>query len=321
MENGVFCISLDYEKYWGISDVKNIEEAKDIMQVESIISKILILFRHYEIHATWSTVGLLAYPSIKSLLDENFEPIPYQNKDYSTFPINAQKYGDLDPDLLLGRTEILDIIDQPHQELASHTFSHYYCVEEGHSSAEFEKDCERMQQIARDLEIKWNSIVFPRNQVADDCLKISAEYGFRAYRGNQENRFWKNSSYEDESFFKKLGRVTDAYFKISKTNSFPIHELKSNKGLINIVANRFLRPYSGKKWLEKRKLKTIKNEMFKAARNHHVYHLWWHPHNFSANPKESLEQLEEILAYALVLHRKFNFKSMNMGEIAAYVKK
>ncbi|MGB1104681.1 MAG: polysaccharide deacetylase family protein [Crocinitomicaceae bacterium] len=288
--------------------------------VKDIIPDILVLFRQYEIHATWTTVGLLAYPNVQELLKENFPAIPYQNKAYSPFPITKDKYGDLDEELLLGKREIEDILKQKNQEIASHTFSHYYCVEEGHTTETFEEDCKRMETVGKTLDIDWKSIVFPRNQVAKDCLKVCAHYGYTAYRGNQENRFWKNSSYENESFFKKVGRVIDAYFKISKTKAYMINKLPVQLGVVNIPANRFLRPYSGKKWLEKRKVQVIKNEMFKAARKHQVYHLWWHPHNFSANPKESLEQLEEILAYALVLNKKFDFKFMNMGEIAAHVK-
>jgi hypothetical protein len=92
------------------------------------------------------------------------------------------------------------------------------------------------------------------------------------------------------------------------------------EGLLNIPANRFFRPHSGKSWLEKRKVKRIKREMLRAAQNETVYHLWWHPHNCTDQLQENFAQIEELLAYQLVLKEKFAFESLNMSEIAAYAK-
>lgn len=222
--------------------------------------------------------------------------------------------------MLLGATEISAILKQTHQELASHTYSHLYCCEEGIKPLDFDLDCKRMSQVGTELNHNFASIVFPRNQVSTNALAILNRQNYSSYRGNQENKYWKNSRFENESFLKKVLRVSDAYFKISKTRSYRITELKTVEGLLNIPANRFFRPHSGKRWLEKRKIKRIKREMLNAARTETVYHLWWHPHNFTTHLQESLDQIEELLAYQLVLKEKFAFESLNMSEIAAHVK-
>ncbi len=222
--------------------------------------------------------------------------------------------------MLLGATEISAILKQTHQELASHTYSHLYCCEEGIKPLDFDLDCKRMSQVGTELNHNFASIVFPRNQVSTNALAILNQQNYSSYRGNQENKYWKNSRFENESFLKKVLRVSDAYFKISKTRSYRITELKTVEGLLNIPANRFFRPHSGKRWLEKRKIKRIKREMLNAARTETVYHLWWHPHNFTTHLQESLDQIEELLAYQLVLKEKFAFESLNMSEIAAHVK-
>lgn len=308
---------MDFEKYWGVHDVKPIDQVPHFKNTSLVVNELLRLFKRYDTHVTWAFVGLLAHKNLKKLLSTtDRQPIPYLNKTYSPFPLTKDKYGDFDAALLSGKKELSTILNTPHQELASHTYSHFYCLEQGISAEDFKADCEKMNSLAVDFKTQFSSIVFPRNQVNTDYLSLCKPYGFAAYRGNQENKFWRNSTLESESFFKKTGRVLDAYLPLSKTSSYPIDQLHRKGGLANIPANRFFRPHSGKGWLEKRKVKRIKNEMLKAARNGSVYHLWWHPHNFTQRTNDSLAQIEELLAYAQVLDSKFGFESLNMSEIA-----
>jgi hypothetical protein len=280
----------------------------------------LQLFSRYETHATWATVGLLNYANKKDLLAADFKAIPYEDTSYSPFPLTAEQLKEMEDPILFGGSIIDEILNTPNQEWASHTFSHFYCLEKGVSAKDFEADCAKMSAFGKERKYTFKSIVFPRNQVNETCLNICHSFGFSSYRGNQPNRFWKNSVYKKESILKKAGRYIDAYFKCSRTKRFKLNALPRQQGLVNIPASRFLRPYSGRIWLEKRKIRTIKKEMFRAARKKEIYHLWWHPHNFAVAPTIALNQLEELLAYANVLEKKFNFQSMNMGEIAEYVK-
>lgn len=298
-------------------DVKSIHDAAHFQHIREIVADTLLLFSRYDIHATWATVGLLHYRTISDLqADAPTTAQPYTNTQFSPFPLTTEKYGTFDPAVLLGRKEIQSILNQPNQELASHTFSHIYCAEEGLQATDFETDCRRMEAVANELNNPFQSIVFPRNQVMPYSLKICKKYGYKAFRGNQENRFWKNSSFNSESFLKKAGRVMDAYLRISGTKSYTLNELKMEHGLCNIPANRFFRAATTHKFLEKRKMRRIKNEMYKAAKKGTVYHLWWHPHNFLVLKKNNLDQLEELLAYFQVLKHKFGFDSLNLSEIA-----
>lgn len=277
----------------------------------------LNLFLRYDIHATWAIVGLLHYESIAALKRDKHQQIPYKNAHFSPFPLSAEKYGTFDPAVLLAPEMLEQIGKTTYQEIGSHTFSHFYCCEEGISVQDFDADCKQMEAVRQKIGCTFSSIVFPRNQVNAKLLPILNNYGIKAFRGNQENKFWKNSSFTSESFFKKLGRVTDAYFKNSTTKAYTLSTLKKENGLLNIPANRFFRPVTNWNWLEKRKIKRIKKEMFKAAKNGCIYHLWWHPHNFSTNTALAMLQLEEIFAYYHVLHQKFGFESLNMSEITA----
>ena len=314
---GVFTISLDFEKYWGVHDVLTISEVEHFKDITSIVSKTLELFRQYDIHATWATVGLLGLENTSLLAEmHDQDTIPYSNKNYSPFPIKSDKYGTFDGALLNGKQEMETILATPNQELSSHTYSHFYCCEKGITADDFEKDSAQMAAIGQGLKHQFTSIVFPRNQINPVFLRICKKYGITAYRGNQENRFWKNDRYENESIVKKAGRVIDAYFNISKTKAYTIETLPKHAiGILNIPANRFLRPNSGKSFLEKRKIKRIKKEMYKAAKTGTVYHLWWHPHNFAGDKAIAFDQLEELLAYFQVLNAKFGFESLTLSEI------
>lgn len=290
--------------------------ATSIDGVDLVVEKTLSLFKSYDIHATWAMVGLLHYNSIKELKRDNVgKVIPYKNALFSPFPLDEEKYLSFNPKLLLAKQSIEKILATNFQELASHTFSHLYCCEEGVAIADFEEDCQRMQTIGKEMNHHFSSIVFPRNQINDDALAVSNSFGITCYRGNQENKFWINSSYNEESLLKKVGRVSDAYFKNSKTKAYAISELKREKGLLNIPANRFFRPPTSYGILERQKVKRIKREMHTAAKNGQVYHLWWHPHNFSNKLDQALSQMEEIFLHYQMLNKKFGFQSLNMLEI------
>jgi hypothetical protein len=315
---GVFCISLDFEKYWGVHDVTAYQNVlENFRRIDEVVDKLLEVFEKYETHVTWAMVGLLGVDEKSFLKDRR---IPYVNQDYSPYPLDSEKFRGIPPEITFAGPQIEKILRTKGQELGSHTFSHYYVLEEGQSEVHFREDLEAMGELGNKLNNAFKSIVFPRNQINYEYLGLCAEKGYLAFRGNQNNPYWSNSSYKKESFLKKFLRVVDAYFPISETRSFKLDNLPVKNGLVDIPASRFFRPISGKKILEKSKLRRIKNEMERAARAREIYHIWWHPHNFTSDIEGHLIQLTEILEYRIELNDKYGFVSMNMKEIAEYVK-
>ena len=59
---------------------------------------------------------------------------------------------------------IARIAKTPKQEIATHTFSHYYCQEPGETREAFAADIASAMAIARRYGFDIRSIVFPRNQ-------------------------------------------------------------------------------------------------------------------------------------------------------------
>jgi len=312
-KTGALCISLDFEKFWGVHDVTNLKNNEQhLIKVNHIVDQLLELFKKYNIHCTWAVVGLLNFDSLKEL--ENYSKpinINYTQNEFSPFPLNKYSLQNVDSNTFLATHEIKKIESTPNQEIASHTFSHLYCLEKGISEKDIQNDIKYFNETIGEID----SIIFPRNQVNEVYLNYLSKNKQITYRGNQQNKFWANSDYKTEGVLKKSGRVLDAYIKISKDNLVDWKSLKQNKN-INIPASRFLRPYQFSNTIEKLKIKRIKKQMLAAAQQDKIYHLWWHPHNFSKNTTENFRQLEDLLKYFRALNKTYQFQSLNMNEIS-----
>lgn len=321
MTNGKFVISLDFELLWGMRDKMTREDkyVENIKGVHLVIPKLLDTFSKHNIKATFSTVGFLFFENKKELLTYIPKTIPkYANPNYSPyighFDFVGENYFE---DLLHFAPQLINEIKKyPEQEIGSHTFSHYYCLEEGQTVNSFKADMEMAIEVAKRKNIRLTSLIFPRNQFNDEYLKVCSDLGIICYRGNEQSWIYKAKNEEQESKFRRALRLVDAYVNISGHNCYNEKNIKS-KYLINIPSSRFLRPFSNTlKILERLKLNRILKGMTHAAKNNLVYHLWWHPHNFGINQHENFVLLEKILTHYDNLNTKYKFQSITMSELA-----
>jgi peptidoglycan/xylan/chitin deacetylase (PgdA/CDA1 family) len=208
-----------------------------------------------------------------------------------------------------GYSLIDKIVKTPHQELATHTFSHYYCNELGQTKEQFAADLNAAQKIAKEnFNMELKSLVLPRNQFNKEYLKIAKNNGVKVVRSNPNLWFWHNSSK-----LTPLLRAFDTLMPISSTVSFQLNESSKIEDILLLPASRFLRPFTAKeKTIQKLKFNRIKNEMTYAAKNNRFYHLWWHPHNFGYFLEENMIFLEDILMHYSSLKNKYNFESKSM---------
>ncbi|SFN78460.1 Polysaccharide deacetylase [Pseudobutyrivibrio sp. UC1225] len=309
---GMMCVSLDYELYWGMSDVIEADAFRDqINQTkEVVIPELLKVFKKYGIHATWAIVGGILtknscdYDAIAPA--EVFRPT-YANGEVSTY----LKYNNPDIAEMFYYPESIELIKVVEgQEIGSHTFSHYYCTEKGQILEQFEADLNSAKNVLNKHGVEPKSIVFPRNQIDGEYLEKCAERGFTTYRGLEDNWIYNKMS----GLLLRGLRLLDSYINLSGSNT---HSPSYVNGMVNITGSRLYRPYISKlAMFEGLKLHRIKRQMLYAAKHGKVFHLWWHPHNFSTYTEKNLENLEEILKYYQVLKEKYGFRTMNMGEIA-----
>jgi peptidoglycan/xylan/chitin deacetylase (PgdA/CDA1 family) len=343
---GIFTISLDFELHWGGFEKWLLQGADSALQsnrqpsnkhgeyvvakdynqyflnTRQIIPEMLALFKKYEIHVTWATVGMLMHHSKEELMANAPALKPtYRKPDLSAYHyiettgIGADENSD---PFHFAPTLVKQILETPYQELASHTFAHFYCNEKGQHSAQFREDLKAAQRVASGYGRKLRSLVFPRNQFNDQYLKICLEEGITAVRSNPLDWFWHIESTQDESLWKRLNRGADAYLPIGKRNTYALKQLPARDGFpLCIPASRLLRPYHPKElFLNSMKIARIKSEMARAAKNKEVYHLWWHPHNFGKYPQESLHALNSILNYYATCRNQWDMHSLSMSELS-----
>jgi hypothetical protein len=319
---GHFIISLDFELHWGSFDKHPLDDDRKTyyLNTRKAINEILSIFEEYNIHATWASVGFLFHENKEVLLTYTPNKIPdYHNSTLSPYLyIKKNLIGNNEAeDPFHFAASLMDSIKAtPFQEIATHSYSHFYCNEKGATAEAFDKDLKMAISVASKFNISLKSMVFARNQFNTECLKICNENGIVAVRSNPEDWWWKINSTVQESPVKRFFRGADAYFPLGKKTSYSISKIDSENLPVLIPASGLLRPYRGKDLLLNRlKINRIKNEMSVAAKSHEVYHLWWHPHNFGYSTSENLRDLKIILDHFKHLNNKFNFQSLNMAEI------
>lgn len=318
-ETGNFVISLDFEIYWGVWDVVSLDEYREhLLGVRKVIPSLLDLFGRYHIQATFATVGFLFFENRKALLEALPAKQPqYDNPDISPYKNQMDKVGENeadDPFHYAG--SLIRMIQSAGQEVACHTFSHYYCLETGQTIDDFRADLQAAKHIAEKWGIELKSFVFPRNQYNEAYLKVCHEEGITSFRGNEVSWIYTAKTTEGETYLRRGARLLDAYINLSGHHSYSYEYMKSAVPF-NIPSSRFLRPYSGRfsplEWL---RLRRIKKGMTHAAKHGLTYHLWWHPHNFGINLEQNIAFLEKILIHYQYLSQRYGFRNASMQQLA-----
>ena len=312
----MFIISLDFELLWGVLDTKGPEYYSKLGNVYHVVPSLLELFKQYEISCTWATVGALFCEDTSRFLDEAPRLKPtYKVKSICNY--TAFKRLSLeDTSILFAPALIKKIESYSNQEIASHTFSHYYTLEDGQTLEQFESDLKAQKSVMLGHTDDCNSIVFPRNQINPNYFESCKKFGINSFRGTASHWAFNSSSKFKQSSFARAFRLIDSYIPLWDCSQ--VISKDSHSGIVNIPASLFLRPYSHRlSFLEKLKIRRIKTGMTKAAKYGRIFHLWWHPHNFGANLELNMKQLEDILKHSQFLKEKYGFESMTMKDAAA----
>ena len=275
---GAFVISLDLELHWGWRDEKacNGDYSANFLGVWEAVPRILDCFGEMGIAATWAVVGFLFAESRMELDQYSPRNKPtYYNPRFNPYLEDIGNNEKEDPFHFC--PSLLRLIKASfRQEIGSQTFSHYYCLEEGHDAVTFQADLKSAVGIAHARGIQLRSIVFPRNQYNPDYSGILFEMGIRCYRSNTNGWMYRASKITSNTHAKRFFRFVDAHFNLSgeHTASWPrMSEFVS--GICPVPTSFFLRPISGHRnvldWL---RLCRIKKSMLHAAKDNEIFHLW-----------------------------------------------
>lgn len=312
---GNLLVSLDFELFWGMQDCVPLEQYEgNVLGGRQAIPRLLDLFEKHGIHATWATVGFQFaenYEELKQYFPaEDLRPA-YADSRLSTYNcFDSIGSDEQSAPCFFGGSLVREIGKREGQEIASHTFCHYYCREAGQTPEQFEADMAAAKAIAKAKGYELTSVVFPRNMSTPAHIEVLRKLGFTAYR-DEENDWIHHCPVR---IIKRGCTLLDAYLPLSGSGCF---RPKYENGIINLPGSKMYRPFfKPLAFLEWLKICRIKGQMRYAAKHGLCYHLWWHPHNVGVMTDFHFDQLEEIFAYYDVLKAKYGMRSLNMREAA-----
>lgn len=312
--SGTLIVSLDFELYWGMQDVRPLEAYREnVLGGRAAVPRLLALFRAHGVHATWAVVGLLladdAADARRRLPDV---PPAYANPARNACRLLDGDLPDREPDCFFAGDLVARIAAEPGMELASHTFSHYYCREPGQTVDRFRDDMAAALAVAREHGYALTSAVLPRNECEGPYIAALADLGFTAYRGEEDD--WIHRRVKPRPLMRLL-RLADVYLPLTGQRGFTP---RREHGVWNLAGTRMFKPiFPPLRPLEGLKLWRLKRHMRHAAKHGEVCHIWWHPHNVGVRTEAHLLQLEDIFSYYETLRDRYGMRSLNMREAAA----
>jgi peptidoglycan/xylan/chitin deacetylase (PgdA/CDA1 family) len=320
---GIFTISLDFELHWGVFDKRDRQERENCYRnTLKYVPAMLEMFSKYGVHVTWATVGSLFAENEQEWrqLKPAIEP-DYVNEKYSAYTwVNRNglseqyRWAHFAPDL------VKRIPDYPFQELGTHTFSHYYCLEQLKGQDAFDADLKAARKAGQKFGNDPVSLVFPRNQFNPIHLKLCYQNGIRVVRTNPDIWFWEPIPDQKSDLLRKVFRTGDAYLPVGNKTSYSLDTIKRTADEpVQLPASRFLRSWNPSYNIaNKLSLRRLIGEMDTAAKKKECYHLWWHPENFGDHPEENMSMLHIILENYKKNNLHYGMTSWNMGEYAGF---
>jgi peptidoglycan/xylan/chitin deacetylase (PgdA/CDA1 family) len=316
---GALVVSLDFELHWGVRDKHspNGGYRAALLGAREVVPRLLALFEEYGVRGTWATVGFLFAGTREEL--EAHSPVTrptYRNRALDAYAEPLGKDEVSDP-LHFARSLVDAIERAPGQELATHTFCHYYCLEPGQTAEAFAADLDAAVAIAAGRGARLSSIVFPRNQHNPAYSDVLRRSGIRAYRGNPSSWMWRFESGDDSvTRGKRLARLLDNYANLTGHNTVAWNTIPQPSGLSDVRASRFLRPYSARlRPLDALRSRRIRAGIRAAAVRKELFHLWWHPHNMGVNIDQNLAFLRGLLDEFALCREKHGMRSLTMSEV------
>lgn len=295
---GALVISLDFELHWGVRDHAQADGPyrANLIGVWKAVPAMLELFARREIAVTWATVGMLFADS----REERELFAPAQRPAYADPGLDPYREptGDSERDdpLHYAPSLIARIARTAHQEIGTHTFAHFYCLEPGQTEGDFRADLTSALRIAHAKEHQINSIVFPRNQHNPAYDPALVDAGIETYRGVAPG--WSNRAgvRADQHPTRRAVRLLESVFPWGPARDIAWPGMRRPSGLYDVAASAFLRPVGlGGRAGDALRFSRLANAIRAAAERRTVFHLWWHPHNFGLRLEENLAFLTRLL--------------------------
>ncbi len=311
-------ISLDFELHWGMRDHTGPGSAAyaELAGSRRAVVELADLFAERGIRATWATVGFLFASTGAELTAARPAVRPaYRRPEFDPYVEVVGEDEAADPEHLAGSL-VHRLASTAGQEVASHTFSHYYCLEDGQDEAAFRADLAAAQSIALHHDLALSSLVLPRNQWNPRYARAVLDSGFTCIRGPQPSWGHQARPSGAHGSLSRMMRLADTYVGVSAVPTFAWDSIRRHDGLCDVPASAFLRPFSpSRRRLEPLRMRRLVSGLRAAATGGRIVHLWWHPHNFARHPEESFAFLNRLLDEFDRLADRDGMRSMAMRDV------
>ncbi|MCI0812739.1 MAG: hypothetical protein J4N64_04320 [Chloroflexi bacterium] len=309
LRRGVFTISIDTELAWGSIHHPDPETYRDYSQERQVVDSLLKLFEKYQIAATWATVGHLFLNECH--LDSGGKHKEVMRPRYPWFDgdwFDADPCTDVSTSPLWYGQDIVQKIQacSVPQEIGSHSFAHFIIGSPQMTPECFESDLSQCRLVASDMGVDLKSFVYPRNSLGH--VEVLAKNGFLTYRGRMPGQFENTGTVR-----RRIMRLAD---KLAPRGATVVRPEKVC-GIWNIPQTYFFSPSTGKS----RKLPIsfltylAGRRINQAVRFKGLFHMWFHPHDITADPERSLQGLENILSRVDKLRAANLIDNLTMGDL------
>jgi hypothetical protein len=315
MNTAKFVISLDFELFWGVSDKQTVAGyGRNVLGEWQAVPRMLALFRQHRLRVTWATVGMIMCRNYAQWRDIRPSVLPGYFRTHIS-PYAMDQVVREHASLFFARPLVEQILATEGQELGTHTYSHFYCNEEGATPAQFAADLACARTVAADMGVYLRSAVLPRNQIVDEFLSVLPDAGIQVYRGNSAHWLYRKGDAVAGGIAGRAARFADACIPLS--GKCTVHQ-EHHGALVNVPASLFLYPWSGPhRALSAMRLRRVKQGMTTAAQAGGIFHLWWHPHNFGVNLEQNLAVLGALLQHYQMLADTYGMETCCLGDFVA----
>ena len=267
------------------------------------------------VRATWATVG----PALRLDLGRGASAHPVTSPQLRRPELDpyAETFG---PDehgdpLHLAGSLVDRLCELNGQEIASHTFSHFYCLERGPDAAAFAADLAAAQSRGGPPRLATQVAGAAAQPVARRLCRSRARCRIRmhprpATRLGQSiaTRRGHQPAGAGRPFGHDLCRTRAAHLRLGRAHD--------PSGLCDVPASTFLRPFRpATRSLEKLQYHRLVAGLRDAARRGRVLHVWWHPQNFVTDPPANYTLLERLLDEFDRLRVSDGLQSLSMGDV------
>jgi len=307
-----FTFSLDYELAWGVFDkLGKSYLLSNVARANTAAREILDINNRDNFPTTWAVVGVALDKSITTdkkilLVDSDF------TKDASAFEfLSGISEVDLESLLNIPDGFIKDLDSSPHQELASHTFSHFYSLDVDDSLVE--RDFERMNEVYDFLGVNRPvSLVLPKNLATRKVIDKAVSFGIKVVRKNPNT--WLYAPRKHGSFERRIIRVLrylDSFFPVGEFFS----RKESDDAVCVTEGNFFFRPSFASAVLDRLHFFRFKLFVYGCMFTGRDVHIWSHPHNFGGDVGRSIGNYKRMVDFVKNMESSGRLDLKTMGEL------